>query len=88
MSWSETDDKDIQENLIKLQIKQKELQSQLNPINIIINNANQIQTRERPFHKTGGQKIIPKDKWGDDMTDEYRLRVKNEIITKTKELLD
>lgn len=91
MSWSETDDTKVKECIIRLQVKQKELQSQLNPFGIIINNAKGIQSRERrSLNEKREQvmiKILPKDKWGADMTDKYRLRVKNEIIAKTNELL-
>ena len=55
---------------------------------IIINNSKNIQTRTLPnIAKEEHIKILPKDKWGDEMTDEYRLEIKNECIAKTIELL-
>lgn len=90
MSWSETDDTEIQENLDRLQDKQKELQVKLTPIGTIINNIKNIQTRISPsFVKEGEEpiKILPKDKWGEDMTDTVRLQIKKECIDKTIELL-
>ena len=89
MSWSETDDIELQEYLDRLQAKQKELQAQLIPLGTIINNAKSIQTRILPSHVEGEESIIilPKDKWGEEMTDEYRLKVKDECIAKTNELL-
>ncbi len=90
MSWSETDDTEIQENLDRLQDKQKELQSQLTPLGIIINITKSIQTKISPsFVKEGEEpiKILPKDKWGEDMADTVRLQIKNECIVKTIELL-
>ncbi len=91
MSWSETDDTEIQDNLDRLQDKQKELQLQLNPIENIIRNTKQIQTRELTTFTDKREiqitKISPKDKWGEPMADDVRLVVKNECITKTIELL-
>ena len=91
MSWSETDDIELQKYLDRLQNKQKELQLELTPIDIIINNAKQIQTRETKSYTDKREqkiiKILPKDKWGDEMTDEYRLKIKNECESKTIELL-
>ena len=91
MSWSETDDIELQEYIVRLQVKQKELQSQLIPIDIIINNVKQIQTRETKSYTDKREqkiiKILPKDKWGNEMTDEYRLEVKNECLAKMNELL-
>lgn len=88
MSWSETDDIELQESLDRLYSKQKELQAQLTPLETIINNSKSIQTRTLP--NIGEEEyiiILPKDKWGDDMTDGYRLEVKDQCIAKTIELL-
>ena len=88
MSWTETDDIELQESLDRLYSKQQELQSQLSPLGIIINNSKSIQTRTLPnIGKEEYIKILPQDKWGDEMTDEYRLEIKNECIAKTIELL-
>ncbi len=95
MAWNENDDKEVTEHLDRLQQNQKKLQLISNPSEIIINNLRNIQTKtqfgahtvvdnERIQQKI---KINPKDKWGDEMTDEYRLQVKNECIVKTIELL-
>ena len=88
MSWTETDDIELQESLDRLYSKQQELQSKLSPLEIIINNSKSIQTRTLPnIAKEEYIKIPPKDKWGDEMTDEYRLKVKDECIAKMNELL-
>jgi len=91
MSWSDTDDAELQECLDRLQTKQKELQSQLNPVEIIINNTRQIQSRNLTSYtekrKRKITKILPKDKWNNDMKDTDRLRIKGECIVKTNKLL-
>ena len=88
MAWTETDDIELQETLDRLYSKQKELQSQLIPLAIIINNSKSIQTRTLPnIAKEEYIIILPKDKWGEIMTDEYRLQIKKECIDKTIELL-
>ena len=88
MAWTETDDTELQESLDRLYSKQQELQSQLSPLVIIINNSKSIQTRTLPnIAEEEYIKILPTDKWGDKMTDEYRLQIKNECIAKTIELL-
>ena len=94
MSWTETNDKEIQEYLVRLKNKQKEIQPILNHVEIIINNTRNIQTKiQTSYTVDKGQriqrivKLKPKDKWGDEMTDEYRLEVKNEILVKINELL-
>ena len=94
MSWTEENDTEIQECLDRLQNKQKEIQPILNLIEISINNTRQIQTRTQiSYTIEKGQriqritKLKPKDKWGDEMSDEYRLKVKNECLVKINELL-
>jgi len=91
MAWTDKDDGELQECLDRLQVKQKELESQLSPIGITINIIRQIQSKETTSYteKRESQiiKIKPKDKWGNDMTDKYRLKTKNECITKSIELL-
>ena len=94
MSWTETNDEEIQEYLDRLENKQKEIQPILNLVEIIINNTRKIQTRiQKSYTIEQGQrieritKLKPKDKWGDEMTDEYRLEVKAECLVKINELL-
>ena len=88
MAWTETDDIELQETLDRLYSRQQELQSQLSPLAIIINNSKSVQIRTLPNSaKEEYIKILPKDKWGDEMTDEYRLKIKNECVTKANELL-
>lgn len=95
MEWGENDDNEVQENLDGLQAKQKELQLILNPIEITINNLIKIQTKTRfgAYTVVDNERIQekieikPKDEWGDDMTDEARLKDKDECIAKTIELL-
>ena len=88
MSWTEDDDTELQAYLDRLIDQQKELQSQLIPLAIIINNSKSIQTRTLPnIAKEEYIIILPKDKWGEIMTDEYRLQIKKECIDKTIELL-
>lgn len=90
MVWTEQDDKDVQECLDKLVGKQLELQAQLTPLSIIINNTRNIQTVETIKYTTKNKmiKIKPKDQWGNEITDEVRLKTKNECMEKTTELLD
>ncbi len=91
MSWTDKDDSELQEYLDRLQTKQKEFQSQLNPIEIIINNIREIQSRNLTSYTEKRERIItkipPKDKWGNNMKDTDRLQIKNECIAKTIELL-
>lgn len=91
MSWTETDDNEIQECLDRLLAEQKKMESKLRPIGTIINNTLKIQSREYTSYNEKRERIItkipPKDQWGADMTDEIRLQIKNECITKTGELL-
>ena len=91
MTWTDTDDAELQESLDRLYAKQKELQEQLSPLDIIINNSKQIQSRELTTFNEARErqitKISPKDKWGVDMTDDARLAIKEECISKTIELL-
>lgn len=91
MSWSETDDIELQACLDKLQNKQKGLQSQLTPIGIIINNIKQIQSREIISYSQNRKqkitKILPKDLWGETMTDNLRIQIKKKCESKTVELL-
>ena len=69
----------------------KELEAQLNPINVIINNTAKIQSRQVVSYSDKQEQVIteilPKDKWGDEMIDEDRLKIKDECISKTNELL-
>jgi len=91
MSWTDTDDAEIQACLDRLTKQHKKIESQLSPIENIIRNTKQIQTREltsfndkRVRHIT---KIPPNDKWGEPMADEPRLEIKNQCVAKTIELL-
>ena len=91
MSWTEIDDKEIQECCDRLIEKQKELNPQIEALQVILNKTVEIQTREIVSYNDKKEKITtkvpPKDKWGEDMTDEYRLVIKDECISKTNELL-
>ena len=91
MTWTDNNDKEVQECLNRLLVEQKELESKLRPIGIIINNTRIIQSREfTSFNEKREQiitKILPRDQWGNDMTDDIRLKIKNECIAKTNELL-
>lgn len=91
MAWTDDDDSELQKYLDKLQTKQKEFQSQLNPIEIIINNIRQIQSRDVTSYTEKREQIItkipPKDKWNNNMKDVDRLKIKDECINKTNELL-
>lgn len=91
MSWTETDDTELQECFDRLVEEEKELQSQLTSVGVLINNTREIQKREVISYTEDKAKrvttILPKDKWGVDMTDEYRLTTKDECISKTNELL-
>lgn len=91
MSWTETDDKELQECYEKLIAAQKGLEAQIQPIKVIIANVTKITIRQVTSYNNKRKqittKILPKDKWGEKMADEYRLKVKDECITKTNEIL-
>ncbi len=89
MVWTEEDDLELQECLDRLQIHQKKLQDTLTPIGVIINNTKSIQTKILPSYTKNKEPLLipPKDKWGEIMTDENRLEIKNQCIVKTNELL-
>lgn len=91
MSWTETDDNELEESYNRLSAAQKELESQMSPINITITNIAKIKTKQSISYNDKREiiiiKILPQDKWGNDMTDEYRLKIKDECIAKTIELL-
>jgi len=91
MSWTETDDNEIQETYDKLIAAKKELTDQVALIQVILGNTATILTREIRSYDDKNQQVItpilPKDKWGEEMTDENRLIIKDECIAKTNELL-
>ena len=91
MSWTEEDDAELEESYNRLSAAQKELESQMIPINVIITNIGKIKSKQFTSYNDKRESIItkipPKDKWGNDMTDEDRLKVKDECIAKTMELL-
>jgi len=91
MSWTETDDDELQESYDRLIQAEKELQAQLSPIKVIINNTAKIQSREvisyNDEHERIVTKIIPNDQWGEEMKYQYRLEMKKECIERTDELL-
>lgn len=91
MSWTDNNDKELQKCLDRLLAEQKHFESKLRPIGTIINNIKKIQSKEyTSFNEKRERqitKILPKDKWGADMTDESRLRVKDECVSKTIEIL-
>ena len=91
MSWTETDDAELEASYDRLSAAQKELESKISPINVIITNIAKIKSKQSISYNDQREQIItkipPKDKWGDDMADETRLQTKNECITKTIELL-
>lgn len=91
MSWKNTDDAELQACLDRLLKQHKKIESQLSPIENIIRNTKQIQTRElTTFNEKRERqitKIAPKDKWGETMADDVRLEIKNQCIAKTIELL-
>jgi len=91
MSWTETDDTELEAIYDRLREKQRGLEFALKEVMVIITNAVKIKTIQNltvnTKHEQITTKILPKDKWGEDMTDEYRLKIKDECITKTNELL-
>ena len=91
MSWTEADDKEITECLDRLIAAQRELESQLYPIQVTINNTAKIQSRQVTSYNDKRErittKVLPKDKWGAKMDIKYRLKIKDECISKTNELL-
>lgn len=91
MTWTDDNDKEVQECLDRVLAEQKKLESKLRPIEIIINNTRRIQSKESTSYNKKRERIItkipPKDKWGEIMADEIRLEIKNQCIAKTNELL-
>ena len=91
MSWTETDDDELQECHNRLINAQKALEAQLIPIRVILDNTVKIQTITHASYNDKHQKIItkilPKDRWGKEMTDKNRLVIKEECISKTDALL-
>lgn len=88
MGWTDKNDAELQDCYNKLRENEGKLQSQLGPIMLILNNITQIQTKKLIASKDNQvTKIIPKDLWGKDMTDEYRLKIKDECVKRTNELL-
>lgn len=89
MDWKDSDDIEIQEYLDRLVTEQKKHQKVLTPLGVIINNLKSIQSRLSisQIKNEKSIKILPKDKWGINMKDTERLKLKKECITKTNELL-
>lgn len=91
MVWMESDDDELLKCYDKLIAAQRKLEAQIQPIQVIINNTAKIQSRQVTSYNDKLErittKILPKDQWGQDMTDEYRLIIKDECISKTNELL-
>ena len=91
MSWTKTNDTELEECYDRVRAAQIELESKMIPISVIINNIARIKSKQSLSYNDKREKIItniiPKDKWGEDMTDESRLQIKDECIAKTNELL-
>lgn len=91
MSWTEADDTELEECYDRLRKKQRGLEAQLKLVMVIITNALKIKSKPVISYNDKKEQIItnilPKDKWGKDMTNENRLKTKDECITKTNELL-
>lgn len=91
MVWNESDNTILQECLDRLVAKQREFQLLLTPIDIILKNLKQIQIRETISFTDKKEQVIikikPKDRWGNQMNETDRQKIKNEIVTKTNELL-
>ena len=91
MAWKESNDDEVTECLDRLITKQAELQTELSPIDLTIKNLKQIKNREYDtFDKDRVRKVNimkPKDKWGNDMKDADRIKIKNECIAETLKLL-
>lgn len=88
MVWTDKNDSELQDCYNKLKENEKKLQSQLEPIRLLLNNITQIQTGQWIASKDRTvTKIIPKDLLGKDMTDEYRLKIKDECVKRTNKLL-
>jgi len=91
MVWLESYDDELLECFDKLIAVQRSLEAQIRPIQVIINNVIKIQTRKVASYNDKRvqiiTKVLPTDQWGTDMTDEDRIKIKDECITKTNELL-
>lgn len=89
MAWTDSDDEELQECLDRLMAEQKKHQEILIPLGVIINNVKSIQTRQTFSHTKNEKsvKIFPKDRWGANMKDVEKLKLKKECIAKTNKLL-
>lgn len=94
MGWEEKDDLSLETHLSRLIEKQQELQPKLRLLEIAINNIREIQTKVQTVRiNDKGQndikiiKINPKNRWGDELTDKFRLDTKLKCFEKTRELL-
>lgn len=89
MIWTDSNDAEIQECLDRLVAEQKKHQEILTPLGVIITNLKSIQSRVSISHikNKKSTKILPQDKWGANIKDTERHKLKKECIDKTNELL-
>jgi putative salt-induced outer membrane protein YdiY len=89
MSWTEADNAEVEECYNKLIAEESNLKQRLELFRVAITNTIAIRSRTIfTYDPEMSTTAIPKDKWGETMTIEYRLKTKDECITKTNELLD
>ncbi len=91
MVWTDKDDDELESCHQKVKDKIEELKQTLSPAEGLLKNIQMIQTIPALL-SSSDQKIIvpkkiPKDLWGNDMTNERRLKIKDECIKRTKKLV-
>lgn len=92
MSWGESDDDKVNDCITKLEDKARILEEELAKINTLRKIAGKIKTRtilvekepnEKGMRQTETQIIKPKDDFGVELKDNYRLDQLSKLVTKT-----
>ena len=90
MIWGENDDKDVENCIKKLTEKITKLEYQLIPLQKLVQNCKEIQTRKE-FQIKENKKILlkskPLDSFGDEMDNKDRLARKKKCLSKATEIL-
>lgn len=91
MSWIEKHQKRADEGLAKVRLELKILRDNTDPLDSIQQVLKSIKTREIRIPRVKGnkiKKIKPKDEFGDDMDDSYRIKQLEKCEEKIKKELD
>jgi len=94
MTWGDTEDNKVSDYIEKLENKARELDGELAKINTLRKIVGKIKTRtilveiepdEDGMRQTEAQIINPKDYFGVELTDSYRLDQLSKLVTATDE---